>query len=101
MLEQIDFSPEESRMMAIEGGEFELDGPLKSSNLGGGAVSNGNGVDRMKIMSPEKYIGSAAKHLVIKPGSLTPKPKFRLLLTDGEETTGDNNDGMTPPVLQK
>lgn len=35
------------------------------------------------ILSPNRFVGSATKALFIKPGSLTPRPKTRLLLTNG------------------
>ena len=35
------------------------------------------------ILSPRKFVGSATKTLFIKPNSLTPKPKTRLVLTNG------------------
>jgi nuclear pore complex protein Nup98-Nup96 len=35
------------------------------------------------ILSPNRFVGSATKALFIKPNSLTPKPKTRLLLTNG------------------
>lgn len=35
------------------------------------------------ILSPNRFVGSATKTLFIKPNSLTPKPKTRLLLTNG------------------
>lgn len=43
------------------------------------------------ILSPNKFVGSATKTLFIKPSSLTPKPKTRLLLTNGVSNG-------TPPV---
>ena len=60
------------------------------------------------MLSPTSFLGSATKQLVIKPDSLTPKPKTRLLLSDesmsekkqmDEQTNGlgnanDNNNGM-------
>ena len=45
------------------------------------------------MMSPDAYLGSSAKRLTIRPGSLTPKPKMRLLLTDGN---GDEKKEETP-----
>ncbi|KAL7549274.1 hypothetical protein ACHAWF_012551 [Thalassiosira exigua] len=44
------------------------------------------------ILSPNQFVGSATKALFIKPNSLTPKPKTRLLLTNG------NGSGQSPPV---
>ena len=35
------------------------------------------------ILSPNRFVGSATKTLFIKPNSLTPKPKTRLMLTNG------------------
>ncbi|KAL3778208.1 hypothetical protein ACHAW5_009610 [Stephanodiscus triporus] len=35
------------------------------------------------ILSPNRFVGSTTKALFIKPNSLTPKPKTRLLLTNG------------------
>ena len=35
------------------------------------------------ILSPNRFVGSATKALFIKPSSMTPKPKIRLLLTNG------------------
>ena len=42
------------------------------------------------ILSPNRFVGSATKTLFIKPNSLTPKPKTRLLLTNGV-STGDSS----------
>ena len=42
------------------------------------------------ILSPNRFAASATKTLFIKPNSLTPKPKTRLLLTNG--TLNGNND---------
>jgi len=45
-------------------------------------ISNARNNARSTTMAPSAFLGSCTKHLVIKPGSLTPKPKVRLLLTD-------------------
>jgi len=45
------------------------------------------------ILSPNRYVGSATKTLFIKPNSLTPKPKTRLLLTNGI-----SNGNSRPPA---
>ena len=42
------------------------------------------------ILSPNKFVGSATKTLFIKPNSLTPKPKTRLLLTNGVANNGNS-----------
>jgi len=44
------------------------------------------------ILSPNRFVGSATKTLFIKPNSLTPKPKTRLLLTNG----GSDGNGSSP-----
>jgi len=49
---------------------------------GGGKLSIG-GRGQSPLLSPDRFLGSTTKHLVIKPESLTPKPKIRLLLTNG------------------
>jgi nuclear pore complex protein Nup98-Nup96 len=41
------------------------------------------------ILSPNRFVGSATKTLFIKPNSLTPKPKTRLMLTNGIPTNGN------------
>jgi nuclear pore complex protein Nup98-Nup96 len=53
-------------------------GPLTSSTT----LQISNSRSKSAAMTPSAFIGSSTKHLVIKPGSLTPKPKVRLLLTD-------------------
>jgi len=61
--------------------------PMNSTGtltIGGGRRTAG----RSPMMSPDRFIGSSAKNLVIKPGALTPKPKMRLMLT---------NDDTIPP----
>lgn len=53
--------------------------PITANSLrSGGSKSSGS-----PILSPNRFIGSTTKALIIKPGSLTPKPKTRLLLTNG------------------
>jgi len=53
--------------------------PIAASSLkSGGSRNNGS-----PFLSPNGFISSATKSLIIKPGSLTPKPKTRLLLTNG------------------
>eukprot|EP00978_Attheya_sp_CCMP212_P011334 scaffold27975_cov43-Attheya_sp.AAC.1 len=45
------------------------------------------------ILSPDSFLGSSTKKLVIKPGALTPKPKMRLLLTNHS-----NNESSSTPA---
>lgn len=45
------------------------------------------------ILTPNRFVGSATKTLFIKPNSLTPKPKTRLLLTNG--VTNGNSPSAT------
>lgn len=45
-----------------------------------GRVDRSRGVTNSSFLSPNTYLRSSAKQLVIKPGVLTPKPKMRLLL---------------------
>eukprot|EP00804_Cyclotella_cryptica_P021975 CCRYP_000914-RB/>CCRYP_000914-RB protein AED:0.16 eAED:0.16 QI:283/0.93/0.94/1/0.87/0.82/17/2644/1620 len=52
--------------------------------LDNGGFRNG----RSPNLTPNRFIGSATKALIIKPGSLTPKPKTRLLLTNGIASGG-------------
>lgn len=66
--------------------------PMRSPSTGStGAMTIGGGrrtAGRSPMMSPDRFLGSSAKHLVIKPGALTPKPKTQLMLT---------NDDAIPP----
>ena len=66
--------------------------PAKSPAVIGSIEKMGAG-GASPIMSPDAYLGSSAKRLTIKPGSLTPKPKLRLLLTDGN---GDEKKEESP-----
>ena len=59
-------------------------GPLTPST--GFQISNAR--SKSTSVTPSAFVGSSTKHLVIKPGSLTPKPKARLLLTD--ESSGES-----------
>lgn len=45
------------------------------------------------MMTPDAYAASSVKRLVIKPGAVTPKPKFRLRLTNG----GPINEAQQQP----
>jgi len=67
--------------------------PVKSPSVIG-SVGNMGASGSSSLLSPDSYLGSSAKRLVIKPGSLTPKPKMRLLLTDGngDEKKEEAND---------
>ncbi len=73
-------------------------GPLASS----AALQLTNSQAKIKPMTPSAFIGSATKHLVIKPGALTPKPKIRLLLSDESKNSnrklerGENKVSQTP-----
>ena len=53
--------------------------PITANSLRSGGSKNSGS----PILSPNRFIGSTTKTLIIKPGSLTPKPKTRLLLTNG------------------
>ncbi|EJK61940.1 hypothetical protein THAOC_17490 [Thalassiosira oceanica] len=53
-----------------------------SSNASPGVASLGR-KGGSPILSPNRFVGSATKSLFIKPDSMTPKPKTRLLLTNG------------------
>jgi len=66
--------------------------PAKSPAVIGSIGKMGAG-GASPMMSPDAYLGSSAKRLTIKPGSLTPKPKMRLLLTDGN---GDEKKEESP-----
>ena len=58
--------------------------PTKLSPVSAAALKNGGSRSGgSPILSPNRFIGSSTKSLIIKPGSLTPKPKTRLLLTNG------------------
>lgn len=52
--------------------------PSKSSHIASLGRKNGGS----PILSPNRFIGSSTKALFIKPNSMTPKPKMRLLLTN-------------------
>ena len=64
-------------------------GPVKSSTLTSaeGLMSRGR-APGSPLLSPDSYLSSSSKRLVIKPGSLTPKPKMRLQLTNGDSSEG-------------
>jgi nuclear pore complex protein Nup98-Nup96 len=58
--------------------------PSKQSPITVQALKSGGSRSGVSpILSPNRFIGSATKSLIIKPGSLTPKPKTRLMLTNG------------------
>ncbi|KAL7521194.1 hypothetical protein ACHAWX_005888 [Stephanocyclus meneghinianus] len=57
--------------------------PTKQSPVSLALESGGSRSGRSPTLTPNRFIGSATKALIIKPGSLTPKPKTRLLLTNG------------------
>ena len=63
-----------------------------SSNASPGVASLGR-KGGSPILSPNRFVGSATKSLFIKPDSMTPKPKTRLLLTNG---TGSAQSGSVP-----
>jgi len=67
-------------------------GPLKSPISVGPIGGGGSG---SPMLSPDAFLGSSAKRLVIKPGSLTPKPKIRLLLTNGERNDIGNGEKLS------
>lgn len=63
--------------------------PSKQSPIAASALkSGGSRSSGSPFLSPNGFIGSATKSLIIKPGSLTPKPKTRLLLTNGIASEG-------------
>ena len=43
-------------------------------------------------MTPSAFVGSSTKHLVIKPGSLTPKPTIKLMLTEESFLKSKHNE---------
>lgn len=57
-----------------------------------GSIGNGS-VGASPLVSPNSYLGSSAKRLVINPNSLTPKPKMRLQLTNEHEEKKDGSNG--------
>ncbi|KAL7542612.1 hypothetical protein ACHAXR_011934 [Thalassiosira sp. AJA248-18] len=68
--------------------------PSKHSPVTGLGMKTGS-----PILSPNKFVGSATKTLFIKPNSLTPKPKTRLLLTNGGSSDAaalENGDHESP-----
>ncbi len=64
----------------------------KTTAAAAGSIGRGttNNSARSPLLSPDSFLGSSAKKLVIKPGSLTPKPKLRLLLQNGSKSSPNN-----------
>ena len=64
----------------------------KTAAAAAGSIGRGstNNSARSPLLSPDSFLGSSAKKLVIKPGSLTPKPKLRLLLQNGNKSSPNN-----------
>lgn len=60
---------------------------------------NNIGAGGRPMMSPDAYAASSVKRLVIKPGSLTPKPKMRLRLGNNVSSNVDSNTHALPVPL--
>lgn len=68
--------------------------PTKSSLASLGTSSPG-------LLSPNAYLGSATKQLVINPDAYSHKPKVRLLLTDDSSSVKDNKGVIRDSPSQK